>query len=153
MNNLQRKRVRVCKNALAQIRAGRLRPIRGFYINIRANALKDDLKSQLKGVKCDVCATGALLVARVLLNDNVEKAKDIRFDLEYLSYKDYYVSYDDPTDKLTDLWSIEELKNIEAAFEGFGQANQEFFYRYKTIRGRLIGILNNMIKNNGSFLP
>lgn len=102
---------------------------------------------------CHVCALGALMVAAVQHNDAAMPAGTFRaFIIKHLSQ-----------------WTTpEQLSLIEAAFEVTsiyvpsheqaklaGKLGEAVFFgeRYDTDEERLVGIMQNIVQNNGVFVP
>lgn len=97
---------------------------------------------------CEVCAIGALFVAEV--------DKRNALTLERANGMDSL----DMASKLADIVGEPALRKIEAAFEGSNPCcsrhatdqTVEFYRRYKTDRGRLRAIMQNIIEH-GEFRP
>lgn len=156
-------RVAIAKDAMAWIEEGALRPTHGRYVepddqNSWYDAPRD---SQLRDVnlgKCDVCAIGAMFLA-----------KAVRFNA---------VTCDDLADsayheRLLDHFSEYQLALIETAFEGGSCSPFDLSMRDKNkavtfhrqfdapggvwdpnhARKVLTAILENIISNDGTFVP
>lgn len=150
------KRVAIAEDALKWIASGIFKPMSGVYLKQTDGKAMDRLfvanpQAQLRTVdlgKCEVCAVGAMFVAKSNLF-NAVKVKDVG---------DYH-------EKLRQHFSETQLALIEAAFElteGVGPydapeaaANRAvaFGARYANDTRRLKAILQNIIDNGGTFVP
>lgn len=104
-----------------------------------------------KPVKCEVCALGSMMVAFAYRHNHTKASPDI-YDREMA------------TQNLGSIFSDNQLCLIESAFEmrvvnqNYGDDGNpireaiHFGKRYRTNRGRLVAICNNIIQN-GSFRP
>lgn len=151
-------RVAIAKDALAWIKAGVLIPSAGVYVEPVDRSMRraiwyyPDPDKQLRDVflgKCEVCAIGAMFLAKAVRFDDVAVDQFLNFHA-----------------KLADHFEKRQLAQIEAAFEGkisggYGdrisleEAAPAFaFYRqHREERSRLVAILTNIIDNNGEFVP
>jgi hypothetical protein len=161
---LKGQKMRIVKDAIAQIKNKVIIPTEGDYMILNYHGDLIDIQKILKLKKkdtCQACAKGSIFAACVL-NTNKVNRKD-EFDSEWFQKA-----------KLSKWFSALELDMIETAFEtsvvkdstgsletaGFytnyrtelGDKCVAFGEKYKTSRGRLLGILNNVLKN-GSFKP
>lgn len=149
-------RVAIAKDALAWINAGALKPSNGgHYVNpTRALAVDVDgerhkqvqLRDMVLG-KCEVCALGALFLAKAVRYDNV-LARSCGY---------YPIA-------LRDHFDEDQMNLIEFTFEGkqicsAGSVSQRravqaraFYNRYYDPTDRLYGILENIIENRGTFV-
>lgn len=111
--------------------------------------------------KCQVCAKGFLFLEAVNMGVVL---KDNRIS-DFVSNGEYVCSREDNTlSEALKYWDKDQLDLIETAFEccafgkwdelgGEGERAIIFGRKYKTDRGRLRGILKNMLKNDGYFRP
>lgn len=161
------KRVALAKDVLEQIKAKRYSPTSGVYVEVNATEAAeefglsnlDDLeanKALLTGMaSCTVCAKGALFMSHVM------KTNDCTIDQANNSDDS-----DSIGDRLDDIFDRDQLDLIESAFERdsnhcSGTDNSDdlvdkavdFGYKYSNSDKRLIGIMNNIIKNKGIFKP
>lgn len=116
---------------------------------------------------CQVCAKGALFICSVDKHDKLKLSEvlpqfnlNVRKNLYFELFEDDVVSHVQDFDQ-------EQLNLIEIAFEGrhdldydLWQMNQASYYlaakfgkKYKDAQGRLIAIMENVIKNKGEFVP
>lgn len=168
-----KKRVAIAKDVLKQIRVGKYIANKGKYISrVDAPDIEDvyyqsDIKKNFSKIKnCNVCAMGACLMSATKFANKL-KFQDIGSgvgDLNNPKVKDLFKS----------IFSPEQLLLIERAFEDktggstvgcdvFGleewdfekqiQKCSEFYGEYNNDETRLIGIMNNIIKNKGTFKP
>lgn len=159
------KRVLIAKDVIKWIRSGMLRPGTGGYLN-RGDFIRSGRKStdeicdlllEGKVKNCHVCAKGAMFLADIIRRDNFTVA-DLGF---YFNSNIPRVNY-----------FTEHQKNlIETAFEGSNYCMKwdndkdefktsplagkaiNFSKIYKKSEDRLIAIMKNIIKNNGTFKP
>jgi hypothetical protein len=159
------KRIVILKDALKHLRAERIHADGGFVMRVDDTNYTElqscDLQSLIKARKCTVCQRGALLFAMVYRSDNfivdLTKTK--------LGSNGSFGGYHGD-DKLIDpflekLFSVDQLKLMETAFEGsywhFGLGSSDsaraFGGRFHNNQDRMEAILKNAIKNKGIFKP
>ena len=175
------KRVTIAKDVIAQIKLGRYIADSGSYIaniNFKNNLGDDemhnkDIKKNFGKIKsCTVCAMGACLMSATKF------ANKLSFGDVGDSVRD--LVNDKVKDLFSKLFSPEQLLLIETAFEGGGddtdgdsrvaydlfdldrnqfegsdflQPSDEFRNNYYESEKRLIAIMENIIKNKGTFKP
>lgn len=157
-------RVAIAKDALKWHRAGALDIRPGSYVRpLRGNALirneqgeMIDRDTEARDVvigKCEVCALGALLIAKAVRFDAVTIGQ-LKMN-NAVALKDYF--------------SNDQINSIEAAFEGTsypsingtcndaiytaGRVNSDWIARYPNHAVRFRAVMRNIIKNNGTFVP
>lgn len=155
--------IAIAKDVLKQLKKFNLS--RGQFIRPRDDfyllPLVADLQQCVADVQanCNVCQKGALLLSKARLYNDVpiDTARKIMFNYcdESGLIKDSLQGYVDR----------ESLDLLEAAFEcdSFSWMNNadrgrieiaiEFGSRYKSLRGRIKACMENMIENNGYFVP
>ena len=134
-------RVEIAKDVIAAVKAQRLVPTRGHYV-VFDEPVTGELRQELANIKsCQVCALGALMVAKV--------ARTNKCDL----FNEISLSRDETTSHLIEFFSDDELDEIEQAFEGVVVYDQKYWFKYPDDSDRLIAIMKNIIKNNGTFKP
>ena len=143
-------RVKIAKDAIAQVLSGKIRPIHGYFV-----------KPKRKGA-CETCAAGALLVAHAGLQGR------------------WFSSIESLTSELYPFFSYDHLREIEKAFEDDWGRNswQERDVSSlpkvpKTVWAKILKIndgflfdelkqhayvlalmiLHNIVRNNGTFVP
>lgn len=95
--------------------------------------------------KCDVCALGAVFACA-----EVRQGRPVKS-----------ASSDTMVTRLEDYFTENELRTIEAAFEGFGvgttpeatRATEAFNANVGTPQTRMARIMRNIIRNDGTFIP
>jgi hypothetical protein len=159
------KRVAIAKDVLIQIKKGISIPTKDNYFGGLSGKIcnltykKEELQNILPESKCEVCAKGALFIADILRRDN--------FQID----RNTYLYGSDIHRRLTDIFTRNQMDLIETAFEkNVVEDDNEYLYihyrkteiaaaaisfgsKYSTEKTRLIGIMNNIIKNNGTFIP
>jgi len=161
----QEQKIKIVKDAIAQIKIGAFIASRGNYLNIDNLDYEEEISLQeLIGTNehtCECCAKGAIFASCVM---NVNKVTN----------KDFYYDECFQKDKLKKWFSAKELDTIETAFEmdviedstdslkivsyGIRELTKlakdaiKFGKKYKTNELRLLGILKNIIKY-GEFTP
>lgn len=144
------KRVEIAKDALMQIRAGKTIVVSGSYL------YQEEGGEYAVGIKtvqtCHACAKGALFLA-----------KTRRAGTPTLGYE----AFNGEQEAMPE-WPEANWHLIEVAFEGavmdsplncpknWGDSvtkAKEFYYAHPGDNRRLIAILKNIIKNNGTFVP
>ena len=154
-------RVAIAKDALSWIQKGALIPTHQVYLNPEFNPycnadgsrafMHDQIDhKQLRDVvlgKCEVCAKGALFLAKAVRYNNVVVVQMNEADGDWDGAP------------LREHFSQAQLQLIEAAFEGFDydthrghSAARTFYNRFYTATQRLTAILENIIRNDGEFV-
>jgi hypothetical protein len=154
-------RVAIAKDALAWEKAGALKINDQYYLRSVAtgtsfsfydNFRREDANKQARDIvlgKCQVCALGSLLLAKAVRYNavSVQDIADIRID------------------RLTDHFSVEQINQIEAAFEGHSYSsangtylddevcNESWKAKYPDPSKRFRAIMKNIIRNKGTFVP
>lgn len=121
--------------------------------------------------QCSCCALGGMFMSCTLYNNNTTVA-----DLEHASSDISEVLLEETDEKLSNglnkFFSVAQLKLIEQTFEGdngavfsgtdgetgemvdeFSPRAEAFYDKYKKPKDRLIAIMQNIVKNNGTFKP
>lgn len=139
-------RVTIAQDALAWVKEGALVPIRGAYVRASNGVSFDDTHKQLRDVnlgKCEVCARGALFLAKAVRFDNV--IANWGYSTERVNRATLLEHFDD-----------DQINLIEEYYEGFIRNNAAYqwamnFWTNNSYRMTLI--LQNIIDNNGTFVP
>jgi hypothetical protein len=153
MDKRAKERVLIAKDALAWIEAGALIPAAGVYVLPEMSPSEEEVKDsnkQLRDVKlgkCDVCAKGCLFLAKAVRYDNV---------LASQWCKTAEACW--PGGVLEEHFDCDQLALIEYTFEGWDYDEQPlnekanaFYYKYPDTKKRLVAILKNLIKHDGTF--
>lgn len=153
---VQRRKL-LAKDALAQIEAEKIKPLRGFWSKLPGDWECSDEQVQpalLSGIVCSACAAGSLMLAWVRYQNRCT-GYDLHDENPFSS----------PEVSWKKMWPEANLALIEIAFEQSHGWNQEqewkgglkaadFGDRYQTNMSRLIAILKNIIKSkDGLFHP
>lgn len=157
------RRVEIAKDVISRIKAGTFVAHHGVYI--KNEKLENDECSEnavcktdifLKDLgKCEVCARGALLLSRLIINPHTIRKIDLLGEIE--SYNEYGSSWDEEYD-----FNRFQLETIETAFEGRELGDLpwdhveeciEFCKGVKSPEDRLLMIMQNIIDHNGTFVP
>jgi hypothetical protein len=168
------KRVLIAKDVIAQIKAKRLKARTGTWVNpvfrdgrdMDAFEKFDEKTSSVRELflekkipACECCALGAMFMSCTLYNNKTTVAdlldETMDFELIVRSKNNSF------SNGLTQFFPKPQLKLIEAAFEGeYGAfqdvCNDKTDLWYDTLPNdtkRLIAIMQNIIKNNGTFKP
>lgn len=170
------KRVRIAKDVIDALNTKRITANRGGYIlpskgegDLFENAALDtQVRDAFSTVKhCEVCALGGIFVAAVERFDRI-KIKNLNYmpimrgntntvsDLNLHHFENYLYKF----------FSRKQLAMIEMAFEDLHtlvdvpaisdeeeDAIFKFSYRFKTAKNLMIAIMENIIKNKGTFKP
>jgi hypothetical protein len=200
------KRVLIAKDVIAQIKAGRIKPVSGDFVHItsvapaithaysqsqtnfpaecsinheaaiiysadKADARETLLKQDIK--QCSCCALGGLFLSCTLFNNNTTVSQ-LASAFEVIA--DVLDDHDGPepiiSNGLDKFFSVAQLRLIEQTFEGdkgaviggdsdakdkpypaFTPAASAFYERYPLVKNRLVAIMRNIIKHNGTFKP
>lgn len=175
------KRVAIAKDVLAQIKCENYVPRSGVYVDINPTrkamdkGLYIDSLSQRPAdlmleeglVTCTVCAKGAMFMSHIRKDSDTCSVSDAKEG----------DSEDNIEERLTDIFDEKQLDMIEAAFESdgafyadnhvgnfekedwdgnityIGKAGkaERFGEKYSDDQRRLVGIMKNIIKNEGTF--
>lgn len=162
--NLAKLRKQGAEDALELLKSNTMIPLQGSYLLMSYKWTEDSpVNSQLCEItkqlnNCNACAIGVLFVSMVNRNNSltVGEYKQEKSNKEHKVYFDY----------LERFFDMEQLRLIESAFErnfsfavneGFSlslaRRAEDFGYDYPDSRGRLTAILENIIENNGEFIP
>lgn len=168
--NRAQKRVLLAKDALAQVEKKRIKPTLSCWVNVPdkttvgENVQEAVLDNKLK---CQCCALGGLLLSATLYKNKIKVDSDGLFgnaQIGDLQYSAIYMGNVSDKLKFEGLFGVDQLALIEQAFEvGRGFFTEErrpidekavaFGNRYKSARGRFKAIMENIIQNNGTFVP
>lgn len=166
------KRIAIANEVISLLSANKIEAAPGSWLDYpKAPDLfsDDDVKNKTpffevmsKFKTCDVCVLGALFVSAVRNygGPTCEDVKDCIF-LNYLTFDEIF-----PT--ISKYFPASMLSVIETAFEGWTsteicQASGElheainiatnFYSRYQDANERMIAIMQNIVKNEGEFIP
>ena len=164
------KRVMIAQDVLAQLKTKRYVAESGCWVqaNYNSTATWADIKytdsvQELFAEKtiesCNVCALGGLFMSCTNLNNNtlLEELDDVSEDLGNLIDEEEQLS-----NKLNKIFSVKQLKLIEVYFEGndgYFYENREydtvkaFYIKYPSDKKRLQLIMENIVENEGTFVP
>lgn len=159
-----KKRVMIAQDVLAALKARRLKARAGMYLVGDLAGKKGELRDILPTVPpCSVCAKGAIMLCTVMRRDRV-KVNDVF---------GYYDHFDERTENrrsafkgrkmsrlLGGVFSPSQLAMIENEFEGRHydesdpRAPGPLGYGLPETSGRrLVAIMENIVKNGGTFVP
>lgn len=151
------KRVTLAKDVISQLKKEKLNACSGTYLmidNLDNVEVNEQLNKVLKKQgTCEVCAKGALFISHIMRNNHFTIA-------DYHSFSK--TDNEKIKERLGSLFSLPQLELIEKAFEGENVDNDlkdgtlidladEFHDNYKDDTERLIAIMQNIIKNKGTF--
>ena len=146
-----------------------------IYSAEEADARETLLKQDIK--QCSCCALGGLFLSCTLFNNNTSvselaNAHDVIADVLDKNYDDPDAPAPIISNGLDTFFSVAQLRLIEQTFEGdkgaviggdydeqdkpypaFTPAARAFYERYPLVKNRLVAIMRNIIKNNGTFKP
>jgi hypothetical protein len=156
MDKRAKERIAIAKDALLWIKAEALQPRCGVYVHPLDERVIDNLyedpsleEKQLRDVKlgkCEVCAKGALFLAKAVRYNDVFAVEWHEVDTAC-----------EEGGVMLDHFDQHQLELIEAVFEGWevsaAKEGFDFYLKYPNPKKRLIAILKNIIKNDGTFIP
>lgn len=170
------KRVAIAKDVLVQLKAKKIIAKEGSYVSIplKENEVGKQLQDLLPKKKCNCCALGSCFVSLVSIeNDFAIKSHNLGQGGE----RNGHIGKDDFRSRLKKYFTQFQLDLIETAFEGttgyidgpdnseqFEKA-REFYYQFggegwdsqdrsdEESEQCLIGIMENIITNKGTFKP
>lgn len=124
------RRLQIARHAIELVNSGAIRPTEAFYV------LKED-----SSAPCAVCAVGSLFISFMEMTDNPFLRQP---RLEAHRIRTFAA--------LRDHFSHDQLHLIEEAFMGWGSWN-EFWAEHANDRTRMLLILQNIVDNDGEFVP
>lgn len=160
------RRVMIAQDVLDQVLAKKFVPETGVWAHVVAErGLADseqvcDVIAAL-GTECTCCALGAMMLSEIGINDQLEIGETANYD------SSFRIQLHSSGNRLEEYFDDDQLKLIEIAFElGAGEWDEfevedefqgekaiDFGYRHDSNTDRLVAIMNNIIKNNGTFIP
>lgn len=151
------KRVAIAKEVISLLDTINVKT--GFYLRILSEETPEGDLADLVGSECRVCALGAMLVAKAVLYDHVPASR-----LTPSGYEDgeYEMSKHDLLEMLDGIFDVGQCHKIEAAFEQTHYPWMSWVSVYDAIdfgmtypdpKDRLRVIMENIIQNNGDFVP
>lgn len=154
------KRVAIAKDVIAQVKLEKYRTTPGQYFSYMSSDAADSCGGDAQqylvgGGSCDVCALGAIFASTVKVKNTVTLVDADRQDNESIAYY------------LKGIFDRKQLGLIEAAFERehrFAETEAGCTYEaaeaavvfglwYPENSKRMIAIMQNIVKNNGTFKP
>lgn len=154
------KRISIAKDVILSVNAGRFYMKTGSYFNAQTTKTTKDLQEVLCDTEgsCQVCAMGGVFASKVRLGNS------------FTTEGEKHIGVDDDTilNTLKGIFSEKQLRTIEGAFERgivwdspFSLSEQDrieekcicFYDKYDSADDRMIGIMENLIQNNGTFKP
>ena len=172
-NNLSRKemRIEIAKDALSQLRKGKMRAARGSYFVLDVHQVNRESQvcEVLKTKTCEVCALGSMFAS------SINKYNDLIIDQLYIgSSERTNISRNETVNRLSEYFDLHQLNLVELFFEGRNVGDQlwsmidrrlSYRYSYDNIlrllntylsgwiaKENLIKILQNIIANDGDFV-
>lgn len=162
-----RQRVAIAKDVITSLNTKEIVATQGSYLNSRQlwpdskeffSEEKENLDKQVRDVfidknppKCTACAVGSLFVCAVKRHDAITIGEMNTFDRGNL------------TDYLDKFFDQDQLHLMEDAFETYYDKTnrhnesyneaEDFGRKYKTAKERMIAIMENVIANDGEFIP
>jgi hypothetical protein len=176
------KRVIIAQDVIAQLKAKKFIAIPGQYLKIVTKESEYSLEGyfrlkldeeptelqkiiQTPNIQCNVCAIGSCFSSLINIKDNFELNTNNSYEITDNE------NNNGMTEELEKYFSLEQLKMMEIAFEcwdipyyviNYFEQNdieylmnysEKFGKKYKKANNRLIAIMQNIIKNNGEFVP
>lgn len=160
------KMVMIAKDVLKQIKAGKLRPLRGIYLpsDIGAEGRRKPLDTALQSLArpCPCCGLGACFYSMVMLGDHITVGDIMIRDKDESSFS---LDYNKFKQQLVAIMGADQFALIESAFEQTNMAASiaegistlahavKFGRVYHRHDDRLVAIMENIIRNKGTFKP
>lgn len=172
----EEKRMLIAKDVIEQIKAKRFKPTSGTWVRPKMkNGRFIDVEDRFDGEEslrelfigkripaCDCCALGAMFMSCTTYNegttvDDFERETDWGFEDKVMKGR--------LSNGLTGFFSVDQLRLIETAFEGGDgafTAEDDDAEAQKAVRWyedmsrddkRMVAIMENIIANNGTFVP
>ena len=162
------KRVAIAKDVLEQVRLKRIIATEGSYVGL--TLVQSEIGTQLQDLlpkkKCKCCGLGSCFVSLVRMENKFVVKED------YVDGQDSYIEKGDFQSRLRKYFSQMQLDLIETAFEGtplyrnsytgspqwekavdFNHKFGESDHTPKQQEKCLVGIMENIIENKGTFKP
>lgn len=138
-------RIRIAKDVLLQLKEKKLKPAHLYADFLGKESIENlkpgtDLQPLFKEKNCQVCAIGALFVAKVRRYNDAQTTP-YALDPEH----SYYITNKFVHKNLRNIFSKNQLNDMESAYE-----NQ---LSYITDKERMTWIMKNVIENGGTFRP
>lgn len=151
-------KIAIATDVIAQVKAEKYYASKGVYFAstfTSVDPIKGELQEHLDDVLadgCQVCALGGIFLSKVRLFDNasIDDLNALRYDYNNEVYKVAILSHR-MEDNLEEIFGREQLKMIEAAFEGWDNVGSQ--WRYLCPADRMIAIMENIIAHHGVFTP
>lgn len=162
------KRVMIAQDVLAQLKAKRYVAESGCWVKPNIDSAWEQKLSHHDSVQelfieqkiesCNVCALGGLFMSCTNFNNNT-LLEDLDFASSELGDLIEEVKL---SNKLNKIFSVKQLKLIEVYFEGndgYFYENREydtvkaFYIKYPSDKKRLQLIMENIVENEGTFVP
>lgn len=175
----QERRILVCKDVISRIKSGQFQPETGKFASLTIQDKEDKDSVQacvISKEPCECCALGGMLLSTISYKNRVTIKDWVNVSygghLESPNEFNYF--------GIAQVFTKAQLKKIEQAFEGFSglygptsevdfccdedevkacnapkeeKAIMSFYLKYTDPKARMIAIMNNIIRNNGLFLP
>lgn len=161
---VSQQRIKIIKDVISYLQTRKLRATPGTYVKLVGYdgeiSPDDQVHTLTDRAPCEVCGIGSLFVSAVTLK-NKFKVSDLSYG-RYVDIKDGDLNNHTLRDYLRRWFNENQLQLIETAFEqswgyAVGVSGQDsavdFGVKYTNAKKRLLAILNNMLENNGKFVP
>ena len=142
-------RLAILRDALAQVKTGRFAAGYG-YLEITGELRRDTVYTlqslvQEEGVQCSGCALGAIFVGYIINFNQVECRS--KSDIQLIPGHPLL------QEKLRQYFGQSELTLIENYYECYVRESDLYSKKFPGKHDRLVAILENCLRNNGSFIP
>ena len=154
----EKQRVAIAKDVIKQLELLKIKPkLNSGYVDLAKSyvgAPDAQVCDVVANQKCTVCALGGMMVSAVQLADKL-RVSDIASEWEGIASVGY-LGADICYDYLRTFFTREQLRQIEAAFEGWteirGVPYKKFEPKVRGAANRMILVMKNIIKNKGTFV-
>jgi hypothetical protein len=167
LKNINSVRVKIAEDVISRINSGQLEAVDSCDIgfinkNLNYSDSHSDAKQLFENSKCLVSARGALFFSIVCLNGNINMSQFIRFDKEDETAETIDLSSKVVVSYMSNFFDLTQLDLMEDAFLfwHFGCNDfkinikaSDFGKKFNNDKDRLIGIMQNLIDNDGEFKP
>jgi len=165
------RRVMVAKDVLEHIKKGNIRPVNGNYFTLCVDearphtsmeSLQDLILNESEG-PCEACAIGALFYAKVS-EHNACTLGDIDASSQWIQKRISPFNSGGIINNMSQAFTMRQLRVIEMAFEGLPEHENKWnpsekekesalkmHRRYRSSKGLMRAIMENIIKNKGDF--
>lgn len=176
--SIANKKIAIAKDVIISLKAKKMYATNNGYFFLNLDGSKFNFKTEglkkvdlqdiihNKALDCSVCAIGGIFAAKVNIANQCKVTLRIKQNIwnTKMSADSLILNDEELIQNLKGIFTEKELRAIEYAFEGCDigdtfthdenfpdEKYKQFYKKYKTSNNRMIAIMNNIIKNEGTF--